>query len=486
MNAAEPPAGTTGHEDCFVRLEEIQRCFEGVVPSVIVTSAADGTPNVTYLSRARMVDPERVALSNQFLSKTARNLAENPRASLLILDPIDYRQFRMTLVYERTERRGPVFERLRDDVDMIAALTRMQDVFKLRSADIYRVIEIEQVESERPTEPPPAGFGPREALPAELSATRLAELAGRLARCPDLDTLVSATLAGMDDLMGYSHSMLLLLDEEGRHLYTIGSHGYEAEGVGSELSVGDGTAGLAASRCAPVRLGGVRQMQKYARSVRSSFETQGYEGGREIPGPDLAGVDSQLAVPALALGQLVGVLMVESVRSVAFTALDEAHLTVIASIVANAIESDRAAPDVTEPRVVAPTIDRTEPGPSSPTSTTPEATLETAATHVKVYAVDGSTFVDGDYLIKGVAGRILWSVLGHHTRDGRVEFTLKEVRLDLAADLPQFRDNLDSRLLLLKRRLEERDRSIRIVKTGRGRFRLDLDAPIRLEVVDTP
>ncbi len=56
-----------------------------------------------------------------------------------------YDSYRMLLVYERTERRGPIFERLRRDVDAIAALTGMAGIFKLRSADIYRVVEIEQV-----------------------------------------------------------------------------------------------------------------------------------------------------------------------------------------------------------------------------------------------------------------------------------------------------------------------------------------------------
>ena len=51
----------------------------------------------------------------------------------------------MLLVYERTERRGPLFERMRRDVDAIAALTGMEGVFKLRSADIYRVLELEPV-----------------------------------------------------------------------------------------------------------------------------------------------------------------------------------------------------------------------------------------------------------------------------------------------------------------------------------------------------
>ena len=138
-----------------VTLESLHLCFEGAVPAVIATASADGTPNITYLSRVHLVDHERVALSNQFFSKTARNLAENPRASVLMIDPVTYEEFRLRLVYERTERRGPVFERLRADIDALAALQRMEDVFKLQAADIYRVLDIEPVPTaaHRPGDP---------------------------------------------------------------------------------------------------------------------------------------------------------------------------------------------------------------------------------------------------------------------------------------------------------------------------------------------
>ena len=47
-------------------------------------------------------------------------------------------------------------------------------------------------------------------------------------------------------------------------------------------------------------------------------------------------------MPAMALGQLVGVLAVESRRSAAFTAEPtKAPLTVVASLVANAVERER-------------------------------------------------------------------------------------------------------------------------------------------------
>lgn len=128
-----------------LRLTDIAPCFEGIIPAQIVTVSADGEPNCTHLSRVHLLDDEHVVLSNQFFSKTTRNLAENPVACVVVIDPHTYDQYRMLLRYERTERRGPLFERLRRDIDTIAALTGMEGVFRLRSADVYRVTELEHV-----------------------------------------------------------------------------------------------------------------------------------------------------------------------------------------------------------------------------------------------------------------------------------------------------------------------------------------------------
>ena len=125
-------------------LGEITNCFQGVIPTQITTASGDGWPNVTYLSLVHEVDDDHLAASNQFFSKTTRNLAENPRASIVVIDPITYDQFKIAAVYERSERQGALFDEFRAEIDMIASLTGMTGVFQLRAVDIYRVLSVEQ------------------------------------------------------------------------------------------------------------------------------------------------------------------------------------------------------------------------------------------------------------------------------------------------------------------------------------------------------
>jgi hypothetical protein len=96
---------------------------------------------------------------------------------------------------------------------------------------------------------------------------------------------------------------------------------------------------------------------------------------------------------------------------------------------------------------------------------------------------DESIFFDDDYLIKGVAGAILWKLVNEFVLRGRSEFTNRELRLAADLRLPDVQDNLEVRLLLLQRRLSERAAPVQIEKTGRGRFRLNVHQALTLSEV---
>jgi adenylate cyclase len=56
------------------------------------------------------------------------------------------------------------------------------------------------------------------------------------------------------------------------------------------------------------------------------------------------------------------------------------------------------------------------------------------------------------------------------------------MRLSDELRLPDLKDNLETWLLLLRRRLEEKAAPIRLLQTGRGKLRLQLAGPAVLNV----
>jgi hypothetical protein len=128
----------------------MQGCFDGAVPPVIATCSMEGVPHTTYLSQLNLVDNGHVALSNQFWSRTTDNLAENPRASVLVTDSQTYETYRLALNFEYRETDGPIFEQLRISIDAIAKMMGMEDIFSLRSADVYRVLSCDRIAGPSP------------------------------------------------------------------------------------------------------------------------------------------------------------------------------------------------------------------------------------------------------------------------------------------------------------------------------------------------
>lgn len=124
---------------------EIRPVLDNGVPLVLATCSADGEPNTTIISQAYYVDDEHVALSFQFFSKTIRNVRENPRACLCLNDILGRSYWLLDLEYERSETSGPIFEEMDMQIEAIASVTGMSGIFKLKAADIYRVLGVRRI-----------------------------------------------------------------------------------------------------------------------------------------------------------------------------------------------------------------------------------------------------------------------------------------------------------------------------------------------------
>ena len=135
--------------------------------------------------------------------------------------------------------------------------------------------------------------------------------------------------------------------------------------------------------------------------------------------PGLPESQSQLAVPMLAGGQLVGVLFAESPATGFFGYEEEDALCVLASVVANST-------DLYDP----------EPADERAADHAPAAAPAGPPVRIRRYAENDSIFVDEDYLIKGVAGAILWRLVRGYVDEQRTDYSNRELRLDPSIRLP--------------------------------------------------
>jgi len=442
-----------------------------MIPAVLSTCSQDGTPNITFISQIYYVDASHVAISHQFFNKTHRNVRENPSACAMMLDPRTLQAYRVRLRFGHSESQGPLFESMSLQLQAIASYSGMTDVFRLLAADVYDVTGLERVEGFTRLATPPTSERPSR-LFIEEDLVRLRLISERMTRTDVLDDLLETALLLLEAQFGFHHALVLLMDERNGKLFTIASRGYPDNGVGSEVGIGEGLIGMVARAKRALRLSAMDHSLRYARAVRERAQAAGGEAlCREIPLPGLPGAAAQIAVPLLARGHLIGVLAVESKDPLAFMVREDTLLTIVASQLAAGIDQLSREADESSPPSQGPQTAR----PSVPSRRTRQFCF---------FRKDDCVFVDGDYLIRNVPGRILWRLLTRQRDDGRSEFTNRELRMDSWLGLPEVKDNLESRLILLKKRMEQKCPDVRLIPRGRGRFTLDMDVTIELSEKD--
>lgn len=443
-----------------IQLQHILPCFEGMIPSTIATCATDGTPNITYLSAVSYVDQSHIALSFQFFNKSRANVLENPRAQVLVVDPQSMRQYILEVQYLRTETLGEIFNKMKNTLDNIAEMTGMTGIFKLRGADVYKVLQCQASPTEEPEEVQKYQIGHLDAL---------ASLSQKMANCQSLDQLFPVCLKGMAQLFNYDHGMILIPSETPDQLFTVASHGYHDSGVGSEVTAGEGVLGLVAQKKRLVRITHSSRDQRFANAVRNTPEVElapaANAVNKDIPLPEMVNVQSQLVIPLISRDVLLGVISMQSELPGRFVIEDE----YVGRVLANHLATCMALLSSED-----------EESSNLSTTTSPKTIVDNSSARIKYYREDKSLFIDDEYIIKGLPGQILWKLLKTYTAEGRSDFSNREIRLDRSLNLPPVKDNLETRLILLRQRLLERCRFMQIEKTGRGQFRLQITKKLLL------
>jgi hypothetical protein len=127
-----------------MKLEQLREVLAENIPPALVTRSPDGIPNVMNLSKLQVLDADHLVASCQFPNKTKRNLRQTPRACLLVT-AVSRRAWRLDVVLEAEHTQGPLYERMADELAAIASWMGMESVFRLHSADVYRVLSISEV-----------------------------------------------------------------------------------------------------------------------------------------------------------------------------------------------------------------------------------------------------------------------------------------------------------------------------------------------------
>ena len=450
-------------------LEQMTPCFQGILPAMLFTCAQDGTPNAAFLSHVDYVDATHVALSFQFFNKSRRNIAENPHAMIRVIDPDTNQGYAMRLRFERSETSGPIFDRMFLRIEAIASYVGLKGIFKLKAADIYLVESVELVAEEPGRQERWSPRGRRQLDPV-FTMKALQELSVRMTSAGSLNELLESILSGIKEYFGFSHSMILLAGDKPNTLITIASRGYPQGGVGAEVQFGEGIIGVAAEARQPIRISGLVRGMLYALAAKRRAEERGWRPQEEVKLPGLENPSSQLGVPLVVRGDLVGVLCIESETPYRFHEDDKNTIELLGASLAIAIQNMQLKEARDEP----------SPAPAAAARPVASGAPGRIQRELAYYGADEVVMLDGEYLVRSLPARILWRLLQIHKREGRAEFTNRELRLDKSLNLPDFKDNLETRLLLLRRRLDEKADDIRIVPIARGRFVLEVNCAIEL------
>ena len=158
-------------------------------------------------------------------------------------------------------------------------------------------------------------------LPAEV-LSKMAEIAETINASLDLDEVLAHAAAQIKSLIDYEVFAVLLLDADSRELSFRFAIGHRREVVENwRIPLGQGIIGTAAAMGRPVRVSDVRQDPRYLNALDA--------------------VQSELAVPLVLQGRVVGVLDIESSQRDYFTRDQQNILTMVATRIATAIENAR-------------------------------------------------------------------------------------------------------------------------------------------------
>lgn len=152
------------------------------------------------------------------------------------------------------------------------------------------------------------------------------------------DQIITIVLRSLEERLGFHHSMLYLLNEQGDTLQFISARGYHNIERNRDVPLGEGIIGTAAKKGKVLRINNIHTELTYRMAIKAQYNLMTEKlCDRQIDLPGLPHVQSQIAIPLKNADEVLGILTVESGDPVAFDDIDEELLQIIAGQLAQVI-----------------------------------------------------------------------------------------------------------------------------------------------------
>jgi signal transduction histidine kinase len=165
----------------------------------------------------------------------------------------------------------------------------------------------------------------------------------------DMNQIAAKLLTSMAEVFGFQYSMILLLEEGADSLQVVATHGYQQQGIGSTVKIGQGVIGVVAQKKRLLRMSGMQLQQRYLQ--RATLSAKELAGETDTPLPTLTKAQSQIAIPMMSKDDLIGVLSVESRGLTSLSKQDEVLVSILANQAAVAFQNARLNQNLREANV---------------------------------------------------------------------------------------------------------------------------------------
>jgi predicted pyridoxine 5'-phosphate oxidase superfamily flavin-nucleotide-binding protein len=118
---------------------EVKETLEKQKPLPIATASKAGVPNVVFIGMWKIVDDETIMIADNFFYKTAQNLEENPKISLLCYNSENKKSFQIK-GSASVIKEGEKFEQMRKWVQGVNVKLPAKSCVMVKVEEIYNAM----------------------------------------------------------------------------------------------------------------------------------------------------------------------------------------------------------------------------------------------------------------------------------------------------------------------------------------------------------